>query len=176
MGGDSDNVGWESNPESGGSLSGYTLFEAVEETSVRELAVLSGLHPLKLGLEVVKGEGEGGADYSRAGGGEDSGHEVVVGDASGLLDGVLEHGERNKLSNGDRDGSSHSRRRSSPEGVEALLLDDSSEGIKHSLVVSSFVSGEGRITLESYKDKVGGVSDNATEDTGGHGKGNFVNK
>ena len=70
VGGDPDNVGGQSNPESGGSLPCYALFEAVEEPGVGQLSVLSGLHPLQLGLEVIEGEREGGADHSRAGGGE----------------------------------------------------------------------------------------------------------
>ena len=99
-----------------------------------------------------------------------------MGDASGLLDGILEDGEGHELSHGDRDRSSHGRGASSPKSVEALLLDDPPECIEDALVVPPLLGGEGGVALESHEDKVRGVPDAAAEHSGSYRESNFVHE
>ena len=89
--------------------------------------------------------------------------------AESLLDFIV----GNKHNDGDGGSSDHSGSASSPKGEHSFLLDDSSNGIEETSVVSSLFLRQLRIGLDSHQAEISWVTNQASKNTRGQSVGDF---
>jgi hypothetical protein len=159
---DTEVVGGETSPETGNTLTGNRLLEAVHDGLVRKDNIGTGLLLLDLGLDVVEGEGcARGGDTGEHGGNNLDLELRVLGSGGGelLSDGIVrdEHGHV------ESGGSGHGGHSSLPKSSDSFLGGGTLEGIENTVVVSALSLGESRVGLHADEGEIHGVSDEGSE-------------
>lgn len=161
---DADIVGTESTVESKRTLLLGDLGEAVEHSSVGELAIRTLGLLLQSSLDEVEGQAEEGSEETgngASGEGLGSGGQIGVGLELGL--GFAEEGELTEV---ESHGSDDSGGGTGPESTDTFALGNGSKGIDNGLVVLSLSEGLKTVTLHSDESQVGGVANHGSDTSG----------
>ena len=169
VGSDTEVVGGETGPESGNTLFGGSLADAVEHVRIRHGAIGQSLLFLHFSLDVIEGKGAAGGDHGGDHGGTNLDLEGGGIGASSLGDTLFALFVGHKHTNVKRNGSSHGGDGASPESSHTFVFHNSLESIDDILVVAALLNGEGSVSLHANKSEIAGVSNERSKGASNEG-------